>query len=139
MMDDLKANISRDGYGFTALEIKQTAECIGFCGLADAHAEEGLKTGGVEIGWRLAPQYWGKGYATEAAKRLLRFGFEELALEEIISFAVKGNQKSFAIMERLGMKHDKANDFDHTRVPDTHPHLKSHLYYFIKNPNKKGG
>lgn len=138
MMDELKSNITKDGYGFSALELKETSECIGFCGLADAHAEDGLETGGVEIGWRLAPQYWGKGYVTEAAQRLIVFGFEELVLDEIISFAVKENQKSFAVMERLGMKHDKANDFDHTRVPDTHPQLKPHLFYCLKNPNKKG-
>ena len=139
MMDDLRSNIERDGYGFTALELKQSSECLGFCGLANVFAENDQEKDGVEIGWRLAPQYWGKGYATEAARKLIDFGFNELKLDEIISFAVKGNQKSFAVMERLGMKHDKSRDFDHHRVPDTHPQLKPHRFYYLKNPNKKDG
>jgi len=139
MMDDLKTGIKENGYGFTALEIKETGECIGFCGLANADFEENQKAEYVEIGWRLAPQYWGKGYATEAAKRLLAFGFEELQLDEIVSFTVKGNEKSSAVMERIGMVRDKTKDFDHPRVPDTHPNLKPHIFYAIQNPNKKGG
>ena len=111
MMDDLKQKIEKNGYGFTALEIKETCQCIGFCGLADFLADEDLAVNGVEIGWRLAPQYWGKGYATEAARRLIEFGFNDLKLDEIISFAVEDNQKSFAVMERLGMKHDKSRGF----------------------------
>ncbi len=139
MMNDLKTGIQREGYGFTALELKKTGECIGFCGLANAHFEDGLEDAGVEIGWRLAPQFWGKGYVTEASLKLLDFGFNTLGLDEIISFAVKDNQNSFAVMERIGMKRVPSRDFYHPLVPNTHPHLKPHLFYSLQNPNKKGG
>lgn len=139
MMDNLQESITKNGYGLTALELRNTGECIGFCGLADAHLEDGLEENNIEIGWRLSPQYWGNGYITEAAERLIQYGFETLELDEIISFAVKGNQKSFAVMERIGMKRDTARDFDHPRVPDTHQHLKPHLFYYMENPDKKGG
>ena len=68
----------------------------------------------------------GEGYATEAAKRALQFGFEELGLEEIVSFTVAANRRSRAVMERIGMKHDKAGDFDHPLVPRDWP-FKRHV------------
>ncbi len=138
MMDDLISGIEKDGFGFTALEIKTTGECIGFCGLAKAHSEDGLEGDSIEIGWRLAPQFWGKGYVTEASLKLLDFGFTALGLEEIVSFAVKDNKNSFAVMERIGMERIPTKDFDHPLVPNTHPHLKPHLFYAIENPIKKG-
>lgn len=139
MMDDLKADISKLGYGYTALELKETGECIGFCGLHHCKAEPVLDYQNIEIGWRLAPQFWGKGYVTEAALRLLAFGFDDLQLDEIISFTVHSNKKSFSVMERIGMIRDAKKDFAHPLVPDTHPQLKLHSYYAIQNPNKKGG
>lgn len=139
MMDELKQDIAKHGFGYTALELKETGECIGFCGLHFCKAAPIIPAEAIEIGWRLAPQYWGKGYVTEAALRLIEYGFTELALEEIISFAVHTNYKSFSVMKRIGMLHDETMDFDHPLVPDTHPHLKRHLYYRIKTPIKKGG
>lgn len=139
MMDELKSDIKKDGYGYTALELKESGKCIGFCGLHHCKAEPILSRENIEIGWRLAPQFWGNGYVTEASMRLLEFGFNNLILDEIISFAVESNQNSIAVMERIGMKRDKIKDFDHPRVPDSHPHLKRHLYYFLKTPNKKDG
>ena len=139
MMRELKADIIKLGYGYTAIELKETGDCIGFCGLHHCKAEPVIAYENIEIGWRLAPQYWGKGYITEAALRLLGFGFENLQLDEIISFAVHTNKKSFAVMERLGMIRDVSKNFNHPRVPDTHPELKLHFYYAIQNPNKKGG
>ena len=88
-----------------------------------------VPAGTIEIGWRLAPEFWGFGYVTEAAEALLDFGFETLGREEIISFAVWNNRRSTAVMERLGMRRDPAADFDHPRVPDTHPELKRHVLY----------
>jgi RimJ/RimL family protein N-acetyltransferase len=139
MFDELRADIAKLGYGYTAVELKETGECLGFCGLHHCNAEPVLEYENIEIGWRLAPQYWGKGYITEAAFCLLQFGFEALQLDEIISFAVYTNEKSLAVMERIGMTRDASKNFDHPRVPDTHPELKRHSYYAIQNPNKKGG
>ena len=76
-----------------------------------------LPAGTIEIGWRLAPEFWGKGYVTEAAEAWLAFGFETLGLDEIVSFAVADNRRSTAVMERLGMTADPASDFDHPAFP----------------------
>ncbi len=138
MMDRIRKNIEEVGFGFTAIELKQTGEVLGFCGLSDASAGDEMFGELIEIGWRLAPQYWGKGYATESAKRLLQFGFEKLNLPEIVSFAVHNNVRSLSVMERIGMTRDPSRDFDHAGVPDSHPHLKRHFTYFINNPTKKG-
>lgn len=130
-LDDFRAEIERDGYGWTAAEIAETGACIGFVGLHRAEHLLSSEAGGIEIGWRLAPDFWGKGYAAEAASAWLAFGFERLGQEEIISFAVRGNVRSTAVMERLGMRRDPARDFDHPGVPDSHPHLKPHVFYAL--------
>ena len=111
------------------VEIATSGECIGFVGLFDTEDLPGLPEGTVEIGWRLAPEYWGHGYVTEAAEAWLAFGFETLGKSEIVSFAVAGNRRSTAVMKRLGMIADPENDFDHPHVPDTHPHLKRHALH----------
>lgn len=136
MMNDIQKNIRENKMGYTALELKATSKCIGFCGLHFCRAEPVLSGEEIEIGWRLAPQFQGKGYVTEAALELLDYGFNELGIKEIISLAVQANTKSFAVMERIGMRRDASKDFDHPRVPDSHPHLKRHHYYSIKNPNR---
>ena len=128
-MDEWRAWIEADGYGFAAVEIAASGECIGFVGLFDTEDLPSLPEGTVEIGWRLAPEYWGHGYVTEAAEAWLAFGFETLGKSEIVSFAVAGNRRSTAVMKRLGMIADPVNDFDHPHVPDTHPHLKRHALY----------
>jgi len=130
-LDRLRASIERDGFGFAALESRETGACMGFAGLHRDSVVPTLPPDTVEIGWRLAPEYWGKGYATEAAKALLAFGFQKFALGEIVSFAVWNNDRSTAVMGRIGMRPDPAGNFDHSRVPDTHPHLKRHVLYRI--------
>lgn len=129
VMDQMREVIARKGYGWTAAEIAATGECIGFVGLNDTDMEPVLPAGTMEIGWRLAPEYWGFGYVTEAARALIEFGFEKLGRDEIVSFAVWNNLRSTAVMERLGMRRDPSGDFDHPNVPDTHPHLKRHALY----------
>ena len=114
--DDVVDRINRcfdeNGWGFWALEIPETADFIGFTGLNiprfDAHFMPS-----VEIGWRLAPQFWGKGYATEAAHAALAFGFDTLRLPEIVAFTTPDNAPSRAVMEKIGMTYDPADDFDH--------------------------
>lgn len=88
------------------------ATFAGFVGLSVPNFQAPF-TPCVEIGWRLAADYWGRGYATEGARAALEFGFETLKLEEIVSFTVPGNVRSRRVMERIGMAYDPADDFDH--------------------------
>lgn len=127
---------------FSALELRETGECLGFCGLHDGDVEPAFPAGTVEIGWRLVTRAWGKGYATEGARAALEYGFEALGLPEIVSFAVHDNHRSTSVMERIGLSRDPERDFDHPHVPDTHPHLKRHVVYRMTAEDwrtKKGG
>lgn len=118
--------IARDGWGFWAVETRSHAEFIGFVGLRETMP--GMPFGsGIEIGWRLAQAQWGKGYATEAAGCALRFGFETLSLEEIVSFTAVPNLRSQSVMQKLGMRRDPC-DFDHPAVPEGHA-LQRHCLY----------
>lgn len=132
--DELVARIEAEfelrGYGLWALERRDAGELIGFTGLAAVPFEAGF-TPAVEIGWRLARPAWGNGYATEAARAALAFGFDRLGLDEIVSFAVPGNTRSRSVMERIGMEHDPAGDFDHPGLPVGHP-LSRHVLYRSK-------
>lgn len=127
----LNGMISDTGLGFYAVELKAKGEPIGFCGLSLANMPSVFPDQTVEIGWRLATRFWGKGYATEAAQALLDFAFREKKLDAVVSFAVAENTRSTAVMKRLGMHRVPSLDFDHPRVPDTHPHLKPHIVYAI--------
>ncbi len=130
VMDRMHEEIARDGYGWTAAELAATGECIGFIGLHLVEIPDLAPAGTFEIGWRLTPEFWGKGFATEGAGALLDFGFSQLNLGEIISFAVWKNVRSTAVMERIGLRRDPLADFDHPRVLD--PHLKRHVLYRLK-------
>lgn len=127
----LQDMIATTGLGFYALELKETADPIGFVGLVRTDMEPHIKAGTVEIGWRLAARHWGKGYASEAATCALAHGFKTHALDEIVSFAVHDNDRSVAVMKRIGMRPAGDGTFDHPGVPDTHPHLKPHVLYRI--------
>ena len=129
LMDRLRTGIAETGHGFCAAELLATGECIGFIGLNRVNAIPGLEPGTVEIGWRLAPEFWGKGYVTEATEELFAQGFDRLGLDEIVAFAVADNSRSIAVMKRIGMHRDVEGDFDHPAVPDSHPHLKRHVLY----------
>ena len=131
-MDELRERIERDGFGFTAVEIAATGQCIGFTGLCGADHLPFLPTGTIEIGWRLAPEFWGKGYVTEAAEAWLAYGFETLGLAEIVSFAVWNNRRSTAVMERIGMTLDPSGDFDHPNIPESYAALRRHVLYRLK-------
>jgi RimJ/RimL family protein N-acetyltransferase len=131
-MEQFRSWIAEDGYGFAAAEIAATGQCIGFVGLFDTDNLPFLPEGTIEIGWRLAPEFWGKGYVTEAAKAWLTFGFETLGVDEIVSFAVEGNRRSTAVMQRIGMTADPSRDFDHPGIPDSHPQLSRHVFYALR-------
>ena len=107
------------------MEVPGVARFVGYVGPADYVAD-----GMVEVGWRLASAHWGNGYATEAARAALRFGFVDIGLEEIVSFTVPQNIRSRRVMERIGLVRDRAGDFDHPRVdPVAYPHLVPHVLY----------
>lgn len=131
MMERMRAEIDRDGFGWTAAEITATGECIGFIGLHAVDIVPVVPAGSFEIGWRLAPEFWGKGYVTEGAATLLDFAFDSLNLHEIVSFAVWNNERSTAVMKRLGMQ--RGQDFEHPGVPDTHPELRRHQLYRLSH------
>ncbi len=131
LLELIHQRVERDGLGWCALTLCDTGAVIGFAGLARCDLDL-VHEPAVEIGWRLLPEYWGKGYATEAAEALLRHGFEDLGLNEIVSFAVHDNHASTAVMERIGMTREPAFDFDHPRVPDTHAHLRRHVFYRLE-------
>lgn len=118
--------IAQRGWGFWATEIKKDARFIGFVGLHVCTPELPFSPC-VEIGWRLAFQYWGSGFATEAALGCLRIGFEQLDLPEIVSFTTVGNIRSRAVMQRLGMRED-VDTFEHPKIPPGHP-LRPHCLY----------
>jgi RimJ/RimL family protein N-acetyltransferase len=105
-----QADLEQRGYGWWALEIRATGEFIGFTGLDPV--DDGLPFTGVEIGWRLARPAWGHGYASEAARAVLAYGFDVLELPEILAITAVGNVRSQAVMRRIGMIRDPADDFD---------------------------
>ena len=115
MADRCQALIAERGWGFWAVELKHTNEFIGFVGLHIPSADLPFSPC-VEVGWRLAFQYWGKGFAMEAARGALYIGFKLLSLPEIVSFSAVCNAKSRAVMERLGMR-EAATTFEHPSVP----------------------
>jgi len=122
-----EAHFDAYGFGLWALEVAETGEFIGFTGLATPRFDAPF-TPAVEVGWRLARSAWGLGYASEAGRRALAFGFEEAGLREIVSFTTGGNRRSQAVMARLGMTHDPADDFEHPLLPDGH-RLRHHVLY----------
>ncbi len=115
------------GWGLWAIEEKSTGNYVGFTGL-NIPSFEAPFLPAIEIGWRLLPEFWNKGFATEAALESLRFGFDVLKLAEIVSFTAVGNVKSQRIMEKIGMQRKQEWDFLHPRVPDGSV-LKAHVVY----------
>jgi len=128
--ESLKQNreeFTQSGFGKFALELKETGEFIGYTGLAKVNFEAHF-TPAIEIGWRLDSQHFGKGYATEAAKEVLRFAFEDLRLKEIVAFTVPQNLASQNVMKKIGMTRDFSGDFLHPKLPKSHPFAKHVLF-----------
>lgn len=132
MVDRIEAAFDRDGYGLWAVEVTETGRFIGFTGMNEVGFTAHF-TPAVEVGWRLARAAWGHGYATEAARAALSYGFDEVGLVEVVSFTAVTNLRSQAVMRRLGMTHDPADDFDHPQLPDGH-RLRRHLLYRLRSP-----
>ncbi len=121
----IRDDLDTRGWGLWAADVDGVF--IGWIGLNPVPFEAHF-TPAIEVGWRLARPYWGHGYATEGARLAIAFAFAELGLDEIVSFTVPANLRSIAVMERLGMTHDPADDFDHPRLSETSPLLRHVLY-----------
>jgi RimJ/RimL family protein N-acetyltransferase len=121
-------------YGLWAVEEQSSHRFAGFVGLAPATFEADF-TPAVEVGWRLATWCWGRGYAPEAARVAVADGFDRLGLAEIVSFTSAVNDKSRRVMEKIGMKHDIDEDFDHPRCLDNDL-IKRHVLYRLARPSQ---
>jgi RimJ/RimL family protein N-acetyltransferase len=127
LLDRVEEHWAMHGFGLWAVERLRDDEFLGFTGLSTPSFDAAF-TPAVEVGWRFAYHAWGHGYATEAARAALAFGFARLGLQEIVSFTTVANVRSRRVMERLGMRHDPADDFDHPRLDEGHP-LRRHVLY----------
>jgi len=117
-----------DGFGLWAVERLEDGALIGMTGLSvPAWAPERS----VEIGWRLARSAWGRGFATEAARAAVRFAFEEVRLDALVSYTAGLNVRSRAVMERLGMRVDPSAAFEYPGFPEGHP-LRPHVTYRLR-------
>jgi RimJ/RimL family protein N-acetyltransferase len=127
LVDRIEAHFRRHGFGLCAVELRDNGSFAGFVGLAVPNFQAHF-TPCVEIGWRLPIACWGKGFATEGAQCMVQYASEILGLKSLVSFTVPANIKSRRVMERLGMSHDAADDFDHPGLPQGHP-LRRHVLY----------
>jgi RimJ/RimL family protein N-acetyltransferase len=132
LADGLAAHLAEHGWGLWAVEITAPGTFAGFVGLSLATFDAPF-TPAVEIGWRLARRHWGQGLAPEAARAVLDFAFGPLALDEIVSFTASTNRRSQRVMQKIGMSHDPADDFDHPALPVGH-RLRRHVLYRMGRP-----
>lgn len=130
----LRAQLDRDGYGWWVAEIKRGSPFAGVVALQDVPFQAAF-TPAKEIGWRFAHAFWGRGYATEAAAAALSFAFDELGWSEVVAMTAALNVRSQRVMQRLGMTHDPADDFDHPRIAQGHP-LRPHVLYRVTSPSR---
>jgi RimJ/RimL family protein N-acetyltransferase len=127
-----RASLLDTGLGRLAVERKSDGRLIGHCGLAPTAADQPMPQG-LEIGWALAPEAWGAGYATEAARAAIADGFARQDAAEILAFTGTANLRSQAVMQRLGMVRMAERDFDHPLLAADHP-LKRHVVYAALRP-----
>ncbi|MGW3190414.1 GNAT family N-acetyltransferase [Streptomyces ardesiacus] len=131
-----QTDLERRGWGWWAVEVAATGEFVGFAGLDPV--DDGMPFGGVEAGWRLARPAWGHGYATEAARTVVSYAFGSLGLAEVLAVTAAGNLRSRAVMERLGMTRDPADDFDDPEFPEG-PLRRSVVYRIRAGDHRPGG
>ena len=128
LADRIETHFQQHGFGLCAVELRCGGDAfIGFIGL-NVPSFNAAFTPCVEVGWRLAADYWNQGLATEGAREIVGYGFDVLGLEELVSFTVPANVKSRRVMEKLRMTHEPSDDFDHPRLPAEHP-LRRHVLY----------
>lgn len=126
----IQDHFRRHHFGLFAVELPGDGAFLGFAGLA-VPAFKARFAPCVEIGWRLAAEYWGRGFATEAARAVVRYAFGSLQLNELVSFTTVANLRSRRVMEKLGMTYDPGEDFDHPNIPAGHP-LRRHVLYRLQ-------
>ncbi|NEP62793.1 MAG: GNAT family N-acetyltransferase [Symploca sp. SIO2G7] len=131
LLERIKNHHQVHGFGLWAIEERATGSFMGFIGL-NVPKFQAHFTPAVEVGWRLATAFWGKGYATEGARKAISYGFEVIGLTEIVSFTAQSNLRSIAVMKRLGMTHQEVDNFDHPSLPSGHP-LQRHVLYRLSN------
>jgi RimJ/RimL family protein N-acetyltransferase len=142
MVERYGEEMAREGWGFWAVEVTGGGGGGGgggsgaFAGMVGLHrVNPALPCApAVEVGWRLHPDAWGHGYATEAAAASLDYGFGAGGLDEIVAFTTTVNTRSQAVMERLGMSRDVGGDFDHPSLAEGSP-LRRHVLYRISAPS----
>jgi RimJ/RimL family protein N-acetyltransferase len=125
----IRGHFDREGYGLWAVEVPGVAGFIGFTGIARVP----FRHDWIEVGWRLARAHWGKGYATEAARAAIEWGFANLAVEEIVAMTVPANLRSQRVMAKLGMTRDVGGDFEHPSIPVGNP-LRLHWLFRLARP-----
>jgi len=130
LVDRAQAHFDRHGYGSFAAELIENHSFIGFIGLSIPNFDAPFMPA-VEVGWRLAFEYWGHGLATEGARAAVHYAFGELGLDNLVSFTVPENLRSRRVMEKIGLTHDPNDDFDHPRLSECHP-LRRHVLYRLK-------
>lgn len=131
-VDRIEAAFDQRGWGLWAVEVPGMSPFVGFVGLwSPSYVVPGrIEAGTVEVGWRLAREAWGHGYAPEAAAEALRFGFQDLGLPEVLSFTVPQNGNSRRVMNKVGLRRRPERDYDHPGVdPARHPDLVHHVVY----------
>jgi RimJ/RimL family protein N-acetyltransferase len=131
MAERIESHFHTHGFGLYAAELRGDGHFIGYVGL-HTPAFEVHFTPCVEIGWRIASHVWGRGLATEGALAVARHAFENLGLDEIVSFTVPANLRSIRVMEKIGMTRAAADDFEHPSLPVGHP-LRHHVLYRLRN------
>ncbi len=136
-MAAIRAFIEDHGYGLYAAEEKSSGRFIGFVGLSLPSFKAHF-TPAVEIGWRLARESWGLGYATEGARVVADHAFGPLGLDALVSFTAEWNRPSRRVMEKIGMTHDPVDDFRHPRLPPDHK-LSRHVLYRLNRKDWLAG
>lgn len=131
-IDRLMAHQEQHGFTFWVMEERATGAFVGFTGLRYVPFEDHF-TPAIEFGWRMPVVYWGKGLVTEAALACRDYGFNTLKLPEIVAFASERNERSQAVMQRIGMKNNPAENFYFHALPRDH-HAQPLILYRIKNP-----
>lgn len=137
MVDRCQAAMAENGWGLWAVELRGTGSFLGYVGLSVPSFEAAF-TPCVEVGWRLARAAWGHGYAVEAARAALDAAYGTLGLDAVVSFTAVDNARSRRVMDRLGMHHEPADDFDHPALPPGH-RLRRHVLYRLGRSDRSAG